>query len=77
MLRCHQRSEPHAKPRPPAYTYTGAAFNSLEIDQQETILIHEMGHVYTNSGLIPDISSEYSYRNIISKCKTAMPSWKM
>jgi RHS repeat-associated protein len=59
------------------WTYTGSMFDKMPLDQQETILIHEMGHVYTASNDKPSIpdrpDSEYTYQNIVAKCKTGMP----
>ena len=59
----------------PYKTYVGTLFNGYNPAQQETALIHEMSHPYSNSATIPDSpNSETSNANIVAKCGTELPT---
>ena len=58
----------------PFITYVGQEFVAYTSSMQETLLIHEMAHVYTNSNTGPDQpGSPYSNENIAKVCDTAIP----
>jgi hypothetical protein len=52
-------------------TYVGAQFDSLNISQQETILVHEMGHPFTSNEDDKRMPQFDMHTNIPSACGTA------